>query len=152
MTGDERRFEAFLSEFDPDIEDLAAAAVNRLRQRLPSADVMIYDNYNFLVAGFSPNTRPSDAVLSIAIAPAHVSLCFLQGSNLPDPAGILRGGGNQARNIRLTSLADFDRPQVATLLDLAIETARVPFDPRREGRFYVKSVSENKRPRRLVPT
>lgn len=145
---DEQRFEAFLHEFEPSIAGLGRAAVKRLRKMLPCADVMIYDNYNFLVAGFSPNERPSDAVLSIALAPSKVNLCFLQGAVLPDPHHILRGTGNAVRNIRLTSVGDFDRPEVAMLVDLAIANARTPFDSARDGRFYVKSVSAKKRPRR----
>lgn len=122
-TAEERRFEAFLAEFDPDVAGLGREAVAHLRARLPTADVMIYDNYNFLVAGFSPNERPSNAVLSIAMNAAGVYLCFLQGARLPDPHSILRGSGKVARNIRLESIHDVRR-------------------------FYVKSVSANKRPRR----
>ena len=148
MSADERRFEGFLSEFDPEIATLGREATALLRARLPSADVMIYDNYNFLVAGFSPNHRPSDAVLSIALGARNVSLCFLQGAGLPDPRGLLRGSGNVARNIRLASIDDFNRSEVEALLNAALERARVPFDPSRAGSFYVKSVSAKKRPRR----
>jgi hypothetical protein len=147
-TTDERRFQGFLSEFEPAIAALGGAAVERLRQLLPCADVMIYDNYNFLVAGFSPNERPSDAVLSIAMSARGVALCFLRGAALPDPHRILRGSGNRVRNIRLASSADFDRPEVAMLLDVALANAPVQFDEARKGRFYVKSVSAKKRPRR----
>ena len=78
----------------------------------------------------------------------NVALCFLQGAGLPDPHGLLRGSGRVVRNIRLASVDDFARPEIAILLDLALEHARVPFDDARTGRFYVKSVSEKKRPRR----
>ncbi len=148
-TADEKRFEMFLAEFEPDIAALGRAAVTRLRARLPCADVMIYDNYNFLVAGFCPNDRASDAVLSIALAARGVNLCFLQGARLPDPAGLLRGSGNIARNIRLSSINDFDNAEIASLIDAALARARVPFDSSRAGRFYIKSVSAKKRPRRL---
>jgi hypothetical protein len=151
-TTDERRFESFLAEFNPDVAALGREAVRWLRQRLPAADVMIYDNYNFLVAGFSPNDRPSDAVLSIAMSARGVALCFLQGAGLPDPHGMLRGSGRVVRNIRLASIQDFVRPEVAMLVEVALDRARVPFDSNREGRFYVKSVSPKKRPRRKVAT
>jgi hypothetical protein len=147
-TAEENRFETFLAEFDPEIADLGRAAVAHLRTALASAHVMIYDNYNFLVAGFAPNDRPSDAVLSIALSARGVNLCFLQGAGLPDPMGLLRGSGSVARNIRLASIADLDSAPVAALIDVALDTARVPFDPARPGRFTVKSVSAKKRPRR----
>jgi hypothetical protein len=145
---DEKRFASFLAEFVPEVAALGRDAVGWLRARLPSADVMIYDNYNFLVAGFSPNERPSDAVLSIAMSKRGVALCFLQGAGLPDPHGLLRGSGNVVRNVRLASIGDFKRPEIEMLIDLALEHARVSFDAARTGKFYVKSVSEKKRPRR----
>ena len=147
-TADEKRFEGFLAEFEPAIAELGRAAVAWLRARLPGADVMIYDNYNFLVAGFCPNERASDAVFSIALAARGVNLCFLQGAKLPDPAALLRGSGNVVLTIRLASMADFDQAAVASLIEAAVARAKVPFDPSRSGRFYVKSVSPKKRPRR----
>jgi hypothetical protein len=147
-TADEHRFESFLADFAPEVAALGRKAVDTLRKRLPTADVMIYDNYNFLVAGFSPSEHPSEAVLSIAMSAAGVNLCFLQGASLPDPHRILRGSGSVARNVRLASIDDFSRSEVAMLVDLAIDSARVPFDPKRKGRFYVRSVSAKKRPRR----
>ncbi len=152
MSTDEKRFESFLAEFSPEVAALGRKAVAWLRRRLPSADVMIYDNYNFVVAGFSPNERPSDAVLSIAMSAGGVALCFLQGAGLPDPHRMLRGSGRVVRNIRLTSSDDFARPEVQMLVDVALGHARVRFDSNREGRFYVKSVSPKKRPRRRVAT
>ena len=148
MTTDERRFEGFLAEFEPSVAALGRAAVAQLRKRLPSADVMVYDNYNFFVTGFSPTERPSDAVFSIVMSAKGVALCFLQGAALPDPHGILRGSGKIVRNVGVQAVEDFDRPEVAMLLSLALDNARVPFDPKRDGRFYIRSVSAKKRPRR----
>jgi hypothetical protein len=145
---DEDRFEGFLAEFQPEVAGLGRAAVARLRKLLPSADVMIYDNYNFLVAGFAPNDRASDAVLSIALSKRGAALCFLQGATLPDPDELLRGSGSVARNVRLASIDDFDDPRIISLIESALTHARVRFDPERRGRFYVKSVSAKKRPRR----
>jgi hypothetical protein len=147
-TPDERRFASFLAEFDPAVAAVGRDAVASLRAQLPSADVMIYDNYNFLVAGFSPNERPSDAVLSIAMSKRGVALCFLQGAGLPDPHKLLRGSGRVVRNVRLASADDLTRPEIQTLVALALDRARVPFEAARAGRFYVKSVSDKKRPRR----
>lgn len=150
-TADERRFESFLAEFSPENAALGRGAVSWLRKRLPTADVMIYDNYNFLVAGFSPNDRPSDVVLSIAMSARGVALCFLQGATLPDPQRILRGSGRLVRNLRLASVNDFERPEVQMLLEIALDQARVPFDSNRTGRLYVRSVSRKKRPRQKEP-
>jgi hypothetical protein len=79
-----------------------------------------------------------------------VALCFLQGASLPDPSGILRGSGRVVRNIRLASIHDFERPEVEMLFNVALDHARVGFDSKRSGGFYVKSVSAKKRPRRKL--
>src|SRR5258708_18343392 len=96
-----KQLATFLARFSPEIVALAKAARARLRKRLPGAIEMVYDNYNALVIGYSPTERPSDAILSIVIWPRRVSVCFIQGKHLPDPAGVLIGDGNQVRFIRL---------------------------------------------------
>ncbi len=58
-----------------------------MRKRLPSAQEMVYDNYNFFVIGYSPTDRPSDAILSITARAGGVGLCS-QGAKLADPAGV----------------------------------------------------------------
>ncbi len=124
QTGRRRCDASFLAEFAPEIATLGRAAVEKLRAQLSSADVMIYDNYNFLVAGFSPNGRASDAVLLMALAARGVNLCFLQGANRPDPEGLLRGSGSVARNIRLASVDDLDRREVTELVSCALTRTR----------------------------
>lgn len=137
----------FLGKFDPDIAAEAGAAMQRLRDRLPMADAMVYDNWNGLVMGFSPNDRPSDAVLSILAVAGHITLCFLQGAKMEDPYGLLKGGGTTVRHARLTGAAMLDEPAVSHLIDIALASARVPMVEGRNGRMYVKSVSAKQRPR-----
>lgn len=137
----------FLAKFDPDIAADARAAMQRLRGRLPGADAMIYDNYNGLVMGFSPNDRPSDAVLSILAVADHVTLCFLQGAALADPYGLLKGAGTTVRHMRLSDAAMLDDPKVSHLIDIALASAKVQMTEGRSSRMYVKSVSAKQRPR-----
>lgn len=137
----------FLARFDPDIAADARAAMARLQRRLPMADAMIYDNYNGLVMGFSPNERPSDAVLSILAVADHITLCFLQGAAMTDPYGLLKGGGTTVRHMRLPDPAMLDDPKISHLIDIALASAKVPMVEGRAGRMYVKSVSAKQRPR-----
>lgn len=143
----EAALNGFLEKFDPDIAAEARACMQRLRDRLLMADAMIYDNWNGLVMGFSPNDRPSDAVLSILAVADHITLCFLQGARMEDPYGLLRGGGSTVRHVRLTGAAMLDDPAVSHLIDIALASARVPMIEGRDGRMYVKSVSAKQRPR-----
>lgn len=149
----EARLAGFLAKFTPEIAALAEAALAKLTRRYPHALRMVYDNYNGLVIGFVPTERPSEAIFSLAVMAGHVSLCFLQGGPaLPDPDRLLRGGGNTARHLRLENAATLDRPAVKALLALAVERAKVPFDPATKGRLIIRSISAKQRPRRPVET
>jgi hypothetical protein len=142
------QLDEFLSRFEPSIERFAHEALRRMRARLPGAVQMVYDNYNALVIGFVPNDRPSDAILSLAVYPRYVSLCFLQGASLADPLGLLQGSGSVARHIRLASPEHLEDPQVEELVGEALRSARVPFDATLPGELQVKSISAKQRPRR----
>jgi hypothetical protein len=48
-----------------------------MRKLVPGAIEMVYDNYNWLVIGFGPPERPSEAIFSIVLPPGKVTLCFL---------------------------------------------------------------------------
>ena len=143
----DQRLEAMLAEFTPDIAARAADAIGRLRARLPTATVLVYDNYNALAAGFLPNDRPSDAVVSIAVFPRWVTLCFLKnGPALPDPHGLLKGSGTRVRHLRLPEAAHLDTPAVAALLDAALAMAEPPMPIAPPGKLSIRSVSAKRRP------
>jgi hypothetical protein len=137
----------FLERFLPEVSAAAAAALERLRARLPGAIEMVYDNYNALVIGFGPTERASDALVSIVVYPRYVSLAFLTGASLDDPAGVLQGDGKVARHVRLESPDVIDRPAVAALIEQAVARGE-PWDPQRPRRLVIKSVSAKQRPRR----
>ena len=112
----QRQLDQFLSRYTDDVARQARKHLAGLRRRLPTAVQFVYDNYNALVIGFGQTERPSEAVLSLALYPRYVSLCFLHGAKLPDPDRRLEGSGNQVRHIRLTELNSLDDPQVDALI------------------------------------
>jgi len=130
------------------MEKMGRAALAKMRKRLPNAIELVYDNYNALVFGFGPNERPSDAIFSIALYPDHAALCFLQGAKLPDPHKRLRGSGNVVRNLRVDDVGVLDDPQVVTLMEEALQHAKVRMDPTQQRKFVIRSVSAKQRPRR----
>ena len=101
----EARLRSFVGKFDRTHQGLIRAVRRVLRKRLPTATELVYDNYNFLVVGFAASERPSEAILSIVVAPRKVALAFLWGKALPDPHKLLQGSGNQVRNLRLEDAA-----------------------------------------------
>jgi hypothetical protein len=114
---------------------------------MPTALELVYDNYNFLVIGYSPTERPSDTILSIAAAANGLGLCFIHGARLPDPHCLLQGSGNQTRFIRLDSPATLAQPAVEALIAAAIDRAK-PLAQTGRGRLIIRSVSAKQRPRR----
>ncbi len=148
-TPDEDRLTGMLAAFTPEVAAQGAYCVARLRARMPTATVMVYDNYNALAIGFMPNDRPSDAIVSIAVFPRWCTLCFLKdGPRLPDPEGLLKGAGVRVRHVRLSEPASLDDPAIVALLDSALTMAVPPMPAGPPGRLLIKSVSARRRPRR----
>lgn len=144
----ERDLETFLAEYEPGIQQTARAVRARLQDLVPGAVELVYDNYAGLVIGFGASERPSEAVLSIAVRPKWVTLCFLWGVDLPDPDGLLQGSGNQVRSIRLAGPEDLEVPAIRKLIAEAVKRSAAPFDPGAPRRTVVRSISARQQPRR----
>jgi hypothetical protein len=143
-----RQFRDCIGKFNTRDQALIRAVRAALRRRLPTANELVYDNYNFFVIGYSATERPSDAVLSIAAKAGGVSLCFIHGAKLPDPNHVLQGAGNQTRFIRLESARTLERRDVAALVSTAIARSPAPFTSTGQRRLIMRSVSTKQRPRR----
>jgi len=143
----ETALRSFIAKFSPKDQARIRAARRLLRQRLPGAYELVYDNYNFFVIAYGPTERPSEAVVSLAAQANRLALCFLDGAQLSDPKGILRGGGRRVRNVPLASAADLRRPDIRALLHQAFARAAAPLAVGR-GQLIVRSVSKKQRPRR----
>jgi hypothetical protein len=145
----QEQFEGFLRKYQPGVAAEAKKSLAKLRKLIPNAIEMVYDNYNALVVGFCPGLRPSEAIISIAVMPEWVSLCFLQGAGLPDPEKRLEGSGNVARHIKMKKAAvTLDEPAVKALIAEALLCAKVPIPAGQKRQFIIKSVSTKQRPRR----
>ena len=143
------QLESFLKKFTPGVAADARAALKRMRALVPGAVELVYDNYNALAIGFAPSERASEAVMSIAVFPRWVTLCFLQnGPKLPDPNRLLKGSGSRVRSIPLKSAADLDAPPIRVLIAEALDRATVPIDASARRRLIIKSISAKQRPRR----
>ncbi len=144
----EKQLAAFIAKFDPKIRALIRSVRRAMRRRLPTANELVWDNYNFFVIGYSPTERPSDSIGAIAAASNGVGWSFYRGASLPDPRGILLGEGKQNRFLRLESARILDRPEVEALFAAAIAQNRVPLPEKGRGRLIIRSVSKKQRPRR----
>jgi len=144
----EKELRSFIQKFEPKHQKVIRAVREALRARFPTANELVYDNYNFFVIGYSPTERPSDSLISIAAAANGVGLCFIRGASLPDPAGILHGSGKQTRFLRLPSSDVLEKPDVRALLSRAASVAKTPMPKKGKGKLVIRSVSARQRPRR----
>jgi hypothetical protein len=144
----EARLRGFIARFAPAHQRIIRAVRKALRARFPTAIELVYDNYNFLVIGYSPTERPSDTVVSIAAAANGVGVCFIRGKGLPDPERLLQGAGNQTRFLRVPEAAVLSRPAVKALLAAATVKSKAPFPRTGRGALVIRSVSAKQRPRR----
>lgn len=148
MESSAKQVAGFIAKFTPEMQKKIRAARRAMRQRLPTAVELIYDNYNFFVMGFSPTERPSEAILSLAADKNGIALCFLWGKTLPDPQGILKGSGKQVRSVRLEDAGMLQRPEIGALLKAAIVQSATPFPKSGRGKTVIRSVSAKQRARR----
>ena len=139
---------SFIAKFDAPTAKRIKDCRKIMRARLPTANELVYDNYNFFVIGYSPTERPSDSVFSIAAGANGVGLAILHGATLKDPDGILEGQGVQNRFIRLPTAARLKDPAVERIIAAAITQAKVPFPQTGKGQLIIRSISKKQRPRR----
>ena len=144
----EQQLAGFIKKFDSKNAALIRSVRKVLRKRLPTANELVYDNYNFFVIGYCSTERPSDCILSIAAGANGVGLSFYYGATLPDPRKLLLGSGSQNRFIRIESVATLTRPEVEELIAAAIAQAKSPLPGSGRGKLIIRSISKKQRQRR----
>ena len=144
----EAQLRSFIEKFEPKDQRLIRAVRSAVRKRFPTANELVWDNYNFFVIGYSPTERPTDSIVSIAARANGVGLCFIHGAGLPDPKKLLVGSGKQTRFIRVESASLLTHPDVEALVAAAIDRAKTPLRTTGRGRLIIRSVAAKQRPRR----
>ena len=144
----EQQLADFIEKFDSKNAALIRSVRKVLRRRLPTANELVYDNYNFFVIGYCSTERPSDCILSIAAGANGVGLSFYYGATLPDPCKLLLGSGRQNRFIRIESVATLTRPEVEALIAAAIAQGKRPLNGSGRGKLIIRSISKKQRQRR----
>ena len=144
----EKQLASFIDKFDSKHAGLIRSVRKTLRKRLPTANELVYDNYNFFVIGYCSTERPSDCIVSIAASASGVGLSFYYGASLPDPHGLLLGNGSQNRFIRLESAATLANLGVEHLIAAAVAQAERPLPASARGKLIIRSISKKQKPRR----
>jgi hypothetical protein len=144
----EGQLKRFIAKFEPKHQTLIRALRKALRHRFPTANELVYDNYNFFVIGYCSTERPSDCFVSIAAAANGVGLAFYYGAKLPDPHKLLQGSGSQNRFLRLDLAKVLERMEVEELLAAAANHGKAPLAKAGHGKLIIRSISAKQRPRR----
>ena len=143
----EGQLKSFITRFAPANQSLIRALRRAMRRRLPGANELVYDNYNFLVIAYCPTKKPSDSYFSIAADRNGASLSFgFNGTRIDDPRGLLQGKGASNRYLRVDSARVLERPDVAALIASSIAVSKPMGESR--GELIVRSISPKQRPRR----
>ena len=146
----EAELRTLIAKFAPAHLRLIGAMRRSLRKRLPTAHEVVYEyrNLGAVVISYSPSEHGYEGVLAIRASANGVKLYFNRGKELPDPAKLLQGSGNQTRSINLEGASTLARPAVARLIDEAIARNRVPFARAGRGSVVIRSASAKQRRRR----
>lgn len=140
----EAELRSLAARFAPAHARLIGAVRRQLRKRLPTAHELVYEYRDCCVTSFSPSERGYEGVLAVRASADGVKLYFNRGKELPDPAKLLQGSGNQTRWIQLEGAKTLARPEVARLIDEAIAGNRVPFPEAGRGSMMVRATAAQK--------
>ena len=108
----------FLKPFPDDIKEIALWLREFVWDLYPTANELIYDNYNALAFGWSPTDRVGHTFCSIAVGRSshNVHFGFYWGTQIADPKKILLGDGNQYRYILVKNKEDFPKAYIIKLM------------------------------------
>jgi len=143
----------FLRPFDEDIRDRVLWLREFVWDLYPTANELIYDNYNALAFGWSPTDRLGHTFCSVAVGRTskNVHFGFYWGSQISDPKKMLIGEGNQYRYILVKSKETFPKAYIKKLVKEAYSNSVAKVKDKRQltqGATITKSVSPAKRTNR----
>jgi hypothetical protein len=147
----------FLKPFDKEITELVLWLREFVWDLYPTANELIYDNYNALAFGWSPTDRVGHTFCSIAVGRTskNIHFGFYWGSEISDPKKLLIGNGNQYRYTLVKNKEDFPKAYIKQLVKEAYTNSLAKVkDPKQmmQAATITKSVSAKKRTLKIIVT
>jgi len=141
----------FLDPYPTDKQQLVLWLRDFVWDRYPTANELIYDNYNALAFGWSPTDRQGHIFCSVAIyrGGMNIHFGFYWGSEIADPEKILLGNGKQYRYLLVKNIADFPNEYIEMLIKEAYANSLDKVKDKKqlvEGKTITKAISKAKRP------
>ena len=145
----------FLSPFEDEIKEKALWLREFVWDLYPTANELIYDNYNALAIGWSPTDRVGHIFCSIAIGRTskNVHFGFYWGSEIKDPKKLLIGNGVQYRYILVKDKKDFPKAYIKKLVKEAYINSLAKVKDSKQimkGETITKSISQVKRKKKAI--
>jgi hypothetical protein len=115
----------FLKPFPGDVQKTVLWLREFVWKLYPTANELIYDNYNALAFGWSPTDKVGHTFCSIAVGRTshNVHFGFYWGSEIADPKKLLMGEGNQYRYVLVKDLAAFPQAYIKILIKDAYDNS-----------------------------
>jgi hypothetical protein len=111
-------FGEILARFDPQVRHLAVHTRSLIQDVYPDVVEVPWPRQNVVGYGVGPK-KMSEHFCYIAFHNDHVNLGFNQGTELPDPTGLLKGPGKTMRHTRISEPEDLEELALHALLEKA---------------------------------
>lgn len=140
----------FLKPFPEEVQQKVLWLREFVWDLYPTANEIIYDNYNALAFGWSLTDKLSHTFCSVAVGRTNynVHFGFYWGSEISDPEKKLLGEGNQYRYFLVTDINKFPKTYIKKLIKEAYANSLAKVKDKkqfRNGETIVKSISAAKR-------
>lgn len=109
-----------LDRFSDEVHDLILALRARVLVVAPRATEVVTDVGYTVAFRYGPGPRTAGQFVYVTGFSAHANLGFVEGANLPDPAGVLEGNGIRMRHVKFRTI---DEVTGATWLEAYIRAA-----------------------------
>ena len=127
---DTQEFNSMLARYAQPVQDTAIWLRTLIWNRFPESNELIYEKANAIAIGWGFTDKAGDIFVSFAAYTKHVNFGFHNGHLLQDPAGLLKGDGNQYRYYRMGKIEDFPMDYMVTLMDASWMNAQAALKPK----------------------
>lgn len=131
---------------------LALALREIVHDELTPCHEYIFDMRSRLVLLYSTTERViADGICHFAMNTRHITLGFLQGADMDDAPGLLRGSGKTMRHIRIERAADLAHPALRAYLRQARKLAGMKRKQPGEAPRITTKIKQNQRQPKPAP-
>ncbi len=93
-----------LDRFSAEVRDLILVLRDRVFEVAPRATEVVTDVGYTVALRYGPSSRAAGQFVYITGFTAHANLGFVEGTSLPDPAGVLEGNGIRMRHVKFRTV------------------------------------------------